>query len=130
MSDVKAIRYLLANNAPLIATVPATRIVAGILPQGTAAPALAITHISTLRRHMVADGEELCSSRVQVTLVATTYPALMSLRGLVKTALPRSRGTVNGVRVDSVLFGSEGPDFDDEAGLLMRSLDFFITYTE
>lgn len=130
MSDVKAVRYLLANNAPLIAVVPASRISAGALPQGTALPAISVTHVSTVRRHMVAQTVEMCTSRVQVTVMASTYPLLKSTQALVRAALPRSRGTVNGVRVDSILTDADGPDFTDEAGLHIGSLDYIINYTE
>ena len=131
MSDVKVVRYLLANNATLIAQVPATRIMAGPLPQGTTAPAISVTHVSTVRREsVVATASRLCTSRVQVTVLATTYPTQKSILALVRAALPRSRGTVNGVSVDAILIDSEGPDFTDDAGLYMGSHDFSVTYSE
>lgn len=132
MSDVKAVRYLLANNAGLVAVVPAARIMAGILPQSTVAPAIGVTHVSTLRRQMVADtAAHLCTSRVQVTVVAATYVSQKSVLALVRAALPRSRGTVNGVAVDSIVADIEGPDFGDpDAGLCMGSHDFIVTFTE
>ena len=131
MSGVKAIRYLLANNAPLIAVVPATKIMAGVLPQGIAAPAIAITGVSTIRRHPVGIATvEYCTSRVQVTVFATTYPLLKSTLALVRTALPRSRGTVNSVKVDSILHALDGPDFTDDTGLHIGSVDYVITFNE
>lgn len=131
MSDVKAVRYLLANNATLIAQVPAARIMAGPLPQGTAVPAISVTHVSTVRRHAVAaTAKEVCTSRVQVTVLADTYPMQKSILTLVRAALPRSRGTVNGVNVEAILIDSEGPDFTDDAGLFIGSHDFTVTFTE
>jgi hypothetical protein len=37
---------------------------------------------------------------------------------------------VNGVAVDSILPDIEGPDFTDEAGLDIGSIDYRVTYTE
>lgn len=132
MSDVKAVRYLLANNAPLIAVVPAARVFAGLIPQGTALPALAVSHISTIRRHMVPGSTvEFCTARVQVTAHAKTYAEQKQVLKLVRAALPRSRGAVNGVNVDAILSDIEGPDFrDDEAGIFMGSADYIVRFNE
>lgn len=132
MSDVKAIRYLLANNAPLIAVVPAAKIMAGVIPQGTALPAIAVGHVSTLRRHTIAaSGTEHCTARVQVTVHASTYVSQKAVLTLVRAALVRTRGTINGVAVDSLLHDLDGPDFrNDEAGIFMGSVDYIITFNE
>lgn len=130
MSDVRAVRYLLANNATLIAQVPAARIVIGVLIQDTALPAISVTHVSTVRPQMVNAASKLCVSRVQVTVMAGSYATQKSVQALVRAALPRSRGSVNGVAVDSILIDTEGPDFTDEAGLYMGSIDYRVTYTE
>jgi hypothetical protein len=132
MSDVKAVRYLLANNAALIAAVPAAKIMAGLIPQGTVLPAIAVSHVSTVRRHTIASGvTEYCISRVQITVMATSYPQQKSILSLVRSALPRSRSTINGVAVDSILSDAEGPDFrDDDIAAFLGSLDFIVTYNE
>ena len=130
MSDVKAVRYLLANNAPLNAQVPAVRVIGGVLPQGIELPAISVTHVSTVRPQMVNAASKLCVSRVQVTVMAATYQTQKSVLALVRAALPRSRGSVNGVAVDSILPDTEGPDFTDEAGLFIGSIDYRVTYTE
>lgn len=130
MSDVKAIRHLLANNATLIAQVPAARIIGGVLQQGTALPAISVTHVSTVRQQMVAAPSRVCIARVQVTVMAASYATQKSVMALVRAALPRSRGTVNGVAVDSIIADVEGPDFTDEAGIYIGSIDYRVTYTE
>ena len=130
MSDVKAVRYLLANNSTLTAQVPASRIIGGVLPQDIALPAISVTHVSTVRPQMVSAASRLCVARVQVSVLATTYATQKSVLGLVRAALPRSRGNVNGVAVDSILPDVEGPDFNDEAGIYMGSIDYRVTYTE
>ena len=132
MSDVKAVRYLLANNAPLVVVVPAASIMAGVIPLGTQLPAIAVSHVSTIRKQFVAaSAKYFCTSRVQVTVHAATYPQQKSVLALVRAALPRSRGTVNGVSVDAIVPDFEGPDFgDDEAGIFMGSHDYIVTFTE
>jgi len=130
VSDVKAVRYLLSNNATLNAQVPAARIIGGVLPQGIELPAISVTHVSTVRPQMVNAASKLCVSRVQVTVMAGSYATQKSVQALVRAALPRSRGSVNGVAVDSILIDTEGPDFTDEAGLYMGSIDYRVTYTE
>jgi hypothetical protein len=132
MSDVKAVRYLLANDASLIAAVPAAKIIAGPIPQGEALPAISVAHISTVRRNTVKQAATVfCTSRVQVTVLAKDYPTQKSVLALVRAALPRTRGTVNGVYVDDILPDIEGPDFrDDDEGIYMQSQDFIVTYNE
>lgn len=131
-SAVKAVRYLLAHNAVLKAIVPAERIVAGVLGPGAALPALTIAHISTNRRPTVKKGAtDFCTSRVQVTVHAKTYPDQDALQRLVRKALPPTRGSVNGVDVDSIQDGGTGPDITDaDAGIYMGTDDVIVTFNE
>jgi hypothetical protein len=131
MSAVKAVRYLLAHNAGLTGVVPAARIAAGTLPQNTAMPAVVVSHVSTVRRNTVSGAEtsQFCTGRVQVSVKAATYASMRQVLDLVIAALPRSRGTVNGVKVDAVMLDTEGPDFsDEESGIFMGSHDFIVTF--
>lgn len=126
---VAAVRYLLANSAGVTAVAPATRIMAGVLPQGVALPAIGITQVSATRRQAVAlssGATRLVTARVQVTLLASTYPALKSLAALVHAALPATRGTVGSVKVDSLVHESDGPDFLTDEGIHQTSLDFVV----
>jgi len=132
VSDVKAIRYLLANNAPLLAVVPAARIIKGTIPQGTTLPALSVGHVSTVRRTNVAGTVvKFCTSRVQITVDAPNYTSQKEVLRLVRAALPLTRGIVDGVAVDSIHHELDGPDFSDDAsGVYAESVDYLITYTE
>ena len=123
MSDVKAVRYLLANSATLIAQVPAARIIGGVLPQGMALPAISVMHVSTVRPSFVAASAGMSIARVQVTIFAATYATQKSIMALIRAALPRSRGSVNGVAVESIIPDIEGPDSTDDAGLYIGSID-------
>ena len=53
MSGVIAIRSLLANNAAVLVVVPASKIMAGVIPIDTVLPAIGISHISTVERKTV-----------------------------------------------------------------------------
>lgn len=130
MSDVKAVRYLLAQNATLAAQVPAARIIGGVLPQGIALPAISVMHVSTVRPSFVAASAGMSIARVQVTIFAATYATQKSIMALIRAALPRSRGSVNGVAVESIIPDTEGPDATDDAGLYIGSIDYRVTYTE
>lgn len=131
--DVKLIRYILANNANLIAVVPAARIFSGVVPLNTTLPAIAVNHISTIERNTVAMNTPtvLATSRVQVTVLAKTYASQKSVLELVRKALPNAKGVINGVTVDSILPDISGPDLrDDDAGIYMQSRDFMCKIIE
>lgn len=131
MPDVKAVRHLLANSAGLIAVVPATRIAAGPLPQGTALPAIAVTHVSGTTNSLISEQGRAVTARVQVTIMAATYVQQKAVLALVRAAVPRTRGTVNGVAVETILREPDGPDFGDyEANIYMQTQDYIVKYTE
>lgn len=131
MSAVAVIRYLLANDATLTAQVPATRIMAGVLPLATALPAISVVEISAVDRNTVAMNESarMVTSRVQVTVKATTYPQAKQLIELVRKACPHTTGTVAGVAVKAVLPEATGPDIEDlEVGSRDQSRDFVVQW--
>lgn len=131
MSGVAIARYLLANNASVINQVPESRIMGGDLPLKTALPAISVKEISALSRKTVAMNEatKFITERVQVTVLADTYQEVKSILQLVRTALPLSRGTVNGFACDSILDDVEAPDFyDNEANIYQQAQDFIIKF--
>lgn len=133
MSAVKVVRYLLANNSTLTASVPASKIMAGTVPINTVLPAIGITEISSSERITVATNDALVivTSRVQVMVMAKTYADQKDILGLIRDALPNTTGTVNGVTVDSILPDTVGPDLKDEdAGIFYQSRDFFVKHIE
>lgn len=131
MPDVAVTRHLLVNSAPLVAIVPIARIRAGVISAGTAMPAIAITHISSVWGEEISQQSVDCTARTQVTVMATSYPQLKALIALVRAAVPRTRGTIAGVKVASILRGTDGPDFsNDEADIHMQTQDFIIRYFE
>lgn len=131
MSGVNVVRYLLAANATLIASVPSTKIMAGVLPLNTAMPAIGITQISASSRNIVAmnSSTKMVTERVQVTVMAESYPSKKAILNLVRAALPKTRGTVDSINVDSVIDDTEGPDLDDPAtGIYTQSQDFIVRF--
>jgi hypothetical protein len=129
MSDVKAIRYLLSTSAALVAVVPATRIQAGDLPQGVALPAIGITHVSGIWRQEISKQSKSCLARVQVTVLAASYAQQKQIIELVRDAVPRTHGVVNGVQIDSILRQPDGPDMSDPAlGLYIQTQDYMVNF--
>ncbi len=129
MSGVAVVRYLLANNAAVIAVVPAARIMAGDLPLNTVMPAIAITQISSVPRNIISmnPAKVQHTDRVQVSVLfkgpqgtpaGTGYPGVRAMLKLVLAACPNTRGTVGSVDVDSIIPDLEGPDLQDDATAL------------
>lgn len=127
MADVKVVRALLVADAALASVVPAARIMAGHIPQGATLPAVAVSHVSTVRYQPGATA--LKTSRVQVTVMATSYPQQKSVLALVVAALPKTRGTVAGVEVDSITPDIEGPDQSDaDTGICFQTYDVIVRH--
>jgi len=141
MSAVGIIRTKLAAYSSLTAVVPATRIMAGDLPLNTTLPAIGVTQISSIPRTVVAmpGTNVLHTSRVQVTVHfkatdaspgGTGYPGLNAALLLVLAACPHVRGTVAGVKCDSIIPDIEGPDLSNpDIGIITRSRDFIVTWS-
>lgn len=137
MSGVAVVRYLLANNAGVLAVVPATRILAGDLPLNTPMPAIAVTQVSSVPLNLMRTNEanKVHTDRVQVTVYRKAepddrgYPGLKSLLDLVLSACPSQYGTVNGVSVQSIVPDVEGPDLPiPELSIFTRSRDFIVRW--
>ena len=130
MSGVAAIRYMLVNNAPLIAAVPVARIMAGVLPINTTLPAISVTQVSGSEAQMIKrSGAQLVTDRVQVTVLASTYPTQKSILNLIRSAVVSTRGTVNTFSVDSITHEGDGPDlYNDDPVIYEQSIDFMVMF--
>lgn len=131
MSGVAIAQYLLSTNAGLIAVVPATRIKAGVLPLNTVLPAISVTQISGQQHNTLAQNSAsyLVTQRIQVSVLAPTYPAVKQILALVRAALPQTRATVNGFTCDAIYPDTEGPDLYDHTTLTHEaSVDYRITF--
>lgn len=131
MSGVIVIRAMLTANSALTAQVPASRIMAGVIPLNTALPAISIAQISGVQRATVGMNEavKLYTDRVQVTCMAKTYPLQKQLLAMVQAACHNTHATVNSVDCDSVIQDTIGPDiFDADQAIYFQSVDFKVTY--
>ena len=130
MSGVAVIRYMLANNAPLIAVVTADKIIAGVAPLNTALPAISIRQISGQEYQTIKRGtNQLVTERIQVTVLAATYPTQKSILNLIRSAVVSTRGTVNTFSVDSITHEGDGPDlYNDDPVIYEQSIDFMVMF--
>lgn len=130
--SVKVIRSLLVGASAVVARVPTDRIVAGLVKESAALPAISITEVSSVPFGAI-DGQaeySVVSSRVQVTVMGTAYPDVKALIDLVRRACNFQRGAIAGVDVVSVVRDTVGPDLSDAAGNSFQSIDFKVTYHE
>lgn len=133
MDAVLVLRFILANSATMTAMVPASKIIAGIVPINTPMPAIELSHISTQERKTVAmtDADVLTTSRVQITAMSKSYAEIKAILRQIRKSLINLNGLINGVQVDSILSDSIGPDFkDEEAQIYMQSRDFIVKLVE
>ncbi|MDD2742327.1 MAG: DUF3168 domain-containing protein [Rhodocyclaceae bacterium] len=133
MSAEKAIFTLLKASTAVTAIV-GTRIMAGIIPQGTPLPAVAYNHISTVERNPTLAMNEavtVATSRIEVAAQTKDYPTQKALLAAIRAACRNKQGVFNGITVDSVLVDTIGPDLrDDEAGIYMQTIDFKVTFKQ
>ncbi|MBG6222798.1 MULTISPECIES: hypothetical protein [unclassified Janthinobacterium] len=133
MSAIKVIRALLIAHAPVLALVPAARIVAGTVPQGTPLPAIGLTEIRRGELPTVSLGQRAVqvTARVQLTVHAGTYADQKAVLQAAKLGAGAHTGTVAGIAVRSVMRDVVGPDIiDDDAGIYQQSRDFKVVFVE
>lgn len=132
MSGPAIVRYLLANNANLIAVVPASRIKVGYIRQGATLPAISVKKISGDQENTLAmaSGSYLVSHRVQVSLAVQHGVAVVDIWALIRAALTPTGGSINGFTVQAILLDSEGPDIEDRQAITdTSSVDFMVWFT-
>ncbi len=133
MSGVAVINHLLRNAGAITALVPAAKIKAGILPLGTAPPAISVTPVSSnpVNHLRITETNKMHVERVQVTVLHTAYPGLYAVMKILLAACPSQRGTVNTIVVDSIAPDTEGPYFyDPQTQIHAQSRDFIVRWTE
>lgn len=133
MNGVHAIRSVLVADAALTNLVPASKIAAGVLPQGTAAPFITLQSISSFDRNIPAPGaKRFVTERVQVSVVAKTYDQQQIIMAAVKkAAADKINPTVPGISNATIHTDSKGPDgINDDASLYIGSQDFRVKYSE
>lgn len=132
MNGVIAVRSLLAGDAGLTALVPVVRIAAGMLPQGTDLPAISLMSVSSVDRNVPAPGaKRRVTERVQVTVLARTYPETKAILAAIRKAAADQMPAIDGLSEVTVHTDSAGPDFlDEETGIHMQTQDFRVSFNE
>ena len=132
MNGVIALRSLLIGDAGLTALVPISRIAAGMLPQGIDLPAISLMSVSSVDRNVPAPGaKRRVTERVQVTVLARTYPEVKAILAAVRNAAADQMPAIDGLTEVTVHTDSAGPDFlDEETGIHMQTQDFRVSFNE
>ena len=132
MNGVIVVRSLLVADTGVTALVPAVRIVAGMLPQGTLLPAISLMSVSSTDRNIAAPGpKRRVTERVQVTVLAASYPAARTIIRAVRAAAADQMPAIDGLTDVTVHTDSAGPDFlDEETGIHMQTQDFRVSFNE
>lgn len=132
MNGVIAVRTLLAGETKVTALVPEARIAAGMLPQGTDLPAISLMSVSSVDRNIAAPGpKRRVTERVQVTVLAASYPQVKAILAAVRKATADQMPTIDGLFDVTVHTDTAGPDFlDEETGIHMQSQDLRVSFSE
>lgn len=132
MSGTKIIRSLMGAHAPLISAVPLARIIAGVIPKGTALPCIGLTTTSGVDRNIVKAGSTRhVTERIQITVIAQTYAQQKSVMDLARKACADKIGTIAGIDAVTVHTEGRGGDFNDaSAGFYMQTQDFVVGFQE
>ena len=132
MNGVIAVRTLLVTDTGMTAIVPPARIAAGMLPQGTDLPAISLLSVSSVDRNIPAPGpKRRVTERVQVTVLARTYPEAKTLIAAIRAAAADQMPTIDGLFDVTVHTDSAGPDFlDEETGIHMQTQDLRVSFNE
>ena len=132
MNGVIAVRSLLVADTRVTALVPVARIAAGMLPQGTDLPAISLMSVSSVDRNVPAPGSKRrVTERVQVTVLARTYPEIKAMLAAIRKAAADQMPTIDGLFDVTVHTDSAGPDFlDEETGIHMQTQDLRVSFNE
>jgi len=132
MNGVIAVRSLLVADIGLTALVPLSRIAAGMLARDTDLPAISLMSVSSVDRNVPAPGaKRRVTERVQVTVLARTYPEVKAIIAAARQAAADRMPTIDGLFDVTVHTDSAGPDFlDEETGIHMQTQDFRVSFNE
>lgn len=129
MSAEKVI-YALLSQASAVTALVGTRIYPLQVPQEDPLPAIAYASISDVRASVPLDdtaSSRTETSRIEVSVIAATYPQVKALLPLIRSACHGFRGTVVGVQVGRISAELTGPALrDDDQSLFSQSIDFLV----
>ncbi len=131
MKAEKVISYLL-NNAVAVTTIVGTRIWGGGAPKGALEPLVVYAKQGADRSPYLnpTDGITV-TARVDVLLVAKTYPQLKSLAEAVRISIPYNSGMIAGVEVIETIEPEEGADeYDADFEVYAQLWAFTVVHME
>jgi hypothetical protein len=126
-------RILLANSG--VAALVGDRIAWGVLPRGTAYPAIALHLLSGPHHYAMGGPSNLATSRVQVNCMADLPIDSDALAAAVRDALSGARTTIAGITIQGAFLDNEDdltdgePHPPDEVHCDVRQ-DYLIWHTE
>ena len=132
MDGVAAVRSVLVADGTVTGLVPVGRIIAGALPQGFTLPAIALESISKMDRNILHPGSDRhVNERVQVTVLAKTYPSQKAILRAIRHAAADTFPTVTGMSNVTIHTDGAGPDMiNEDASIRIGTQDFRVDYTE
>lgn len=132
MKGVAAVRAVLKADATLTALVPASRIVGGMLPQGTNLPAISLDSLSVVDRPLPNPGaDRFVRERVQATIHASNWDSAKAVKRAVRNAGDSKFPTVSGISNVTIHLAGSGPEIEnEEASINLEFQDFSVTYSE
>lgn len=125
-------RGFLVSRPELIALLPATRITAGVIPNGTALPAIGLTVVSADDRLTLAGGSSSkVTARIQITVAGKDNKSADDVLRQARAACKNKVGSIAGVPgVVAVHLLNVGPEFEHEAGFIVMTQDVRVIYTD
>lgn len=132
MDGVAAVVQLLLGDAGVTGLVAEEDIMAGVLPQGCALPAIGVTSVSRTDRHpLKKGGTTLCRELVQVSVHAADYDSQKAVLRAVVRACDARFPEVSGISNVTVHTAQAGPDFmAGDSSIHIGSQDFATTWSE
>ena len=132
--NAEAIIVALLKADATVTGLVADRIKPSELAQGLARPAVVYDHISTVTHNTLSTAEAVQrkTSRIQLTVLAGSYPQQKSLLKACADACKYRRGTIAGVHNVSVLPDVEGPDMRNKADsvIYLQTIDFKVGWNQ
>jgi len=128
-----AAKALLLSRAEITAAI-ADRVYTDFLPENVTYPAVSIQLIVARRitapLMAVADPNAV-DTTLQITVWSDRKKTAKAVSKLIRQAIQRWRGTVDGFRIDDIIISSEGPHFyDADLKLYAASMDYIFSHPE
>ena len=129
MSIITAIRQRLIDSN-FVEQFVATRIYEDVAEQATKYPCIVISVVSYSTVMEMQGPTGFANERIQIDVFAETAMDRVKTRDGVRRALNGFRGTVKGIRIDSMVMVNDVSRFIEQADVFIRTVDFSVWYCE